>query len=136
MSASVLNVRMALTLGAMPLDISFESDASWTVLFGPSGSGKTTVMRAIAGLAKPRTGRISFRGGDLFDSNTQPRRSVERVAAELKRLGAAKIRTVVIPGRRSPAAWREPREPAFVDPGLTRCAPGLSIAYSPADPGR
>jgi DNA repair exonuclease SbcCD nuclease subunit len=36
--------------------------------------------------------------GDLFDSNTQPRRSVERVAAELKGLAAAKIRTVVIPG--------------------------------------
>jgi exonuclease SbcD len=36
--------------------------------------------------------------GDLFDSNTQPRRSVERVAAELKRLVEAKIRTVIIPG--------------------------------------
>ena len=36
--------------------------------------------------------------GDLFDSNTQPRRSVERVAAELKRLAAARIRTVIIPG--------------------------------------
>jgi len=36
--------------------------------------------------------------GDLFDSNVQPRRSVERVAAQLKRLGEAKIRTVVIPG--------------------------------------
>ena len=36
--------------------------------------------------------------GDLFDSNVQPRRSVERVAAELKRLGEAKIRTVLIPG--------------------------------------
>src|SRR4029453_9587003 len=36
--------------------------------------------------------------GDLFDSNTQPRRSVERVAAELKRLIAAKIRTVILPG--------------------------------------
>lgn len=36
--------------------------------------------------------------GDLFDSNTQPRRSVERVAAELKRLVEAKIRAVVIPG--------------------------------------
>lgn len=36
--------------------------------------------------------------GDLFDSNTQPRRSVERVAAELKRLAEAKIRTVAIPG--------------------------------------
>lgn len=36
--------------------------------------------------------------GDLFDSNTQPRRSVERVAAELHRLVVAKIRTVIIPG--------------------------------------
>jgi DNA repair exonuclease SbcCD nuclease subunit len=36
--------------------------------------------------------------GDLFDSNTQPRRSVERVAGELKRLAAGKIRTVIIPG--------------------------------------
>jgi len=36
--------------------------------------------------------------GDLFDSNVQPRRSVERVAAELKRLVEARIRTVIIPG--------------------------------------
>jgi DNA repair exonuclease SbcCD nuclease subunit len=36
--------------------------------------------------------------GDLFDSNVQPRRSVERVAAELRRLVEARIRTVMIPG--------------------------------------
>ena len=36
--------------------------------------------------------------GDLFDSNTQPKRSVERVATELKRLVKASIRTVIIPG--------------------------------------
>ncbi len=36
--------------------------------------------------------------GDLFDSNAQPRRSVERVAAELARLTAARIRVVLIPG--------------------------------------
>ena len=36
--------------------------------------------------------------GDLFDSNTQPRRSVERVAAEVARLTRAGIRTVIIPG--------------------------------------
>ncbi len=36
--------------------------------------------------------------GDLFDSNVQPRRSVERVAAQLKRLGEARIRTVIAPG--------------------------------------
>jgi DNA repair exonuclease SbcCD nuclease subunit len=36
--------------------------------------------------------------GDLFDSNVQPRRSVERVAAQLKRLVGAKIRAIVLPG--------------------------------------
>jgi DNA repair protein SbcD/Mre11 len=36
--------------------------------------------------------------GDLFDSNVQPRRSVERVASELARLAEARIRTVLIPG--------------------------------------
>jgi len=36
--------------------------------------------------------------GDLFDSNVQPRRSVERVATELRRLVEARIRTVLIPG--------------------------------------
>jgi DNA repair exonuclease SbcCD nuclease subunit len=36
--------------------------------------------------------------GDLFDSNVQPKRSVERVAAELKRLAESKIRTVIVPG--------------------------------------
>ena len=36
--------------------------------------------------------------GDLFDSNVQPRRSVERVAAQLKRLAVGKIRTVIVPG--------------------------------------
>src|SRR5258707_1876635 len=37
-------------------------------------------------------------GGDLFDSNVQPRRSVERAAAQLRRLVEARIRTVLIPG--------------------------------------
>jgi DNA repair exonuclease SbcCD nuclease subunit len=36
--------------------------------------------------------------GDLFDSNVQPRRSVERVAAELGRLAKARIRAVLVPG--------------------------------------
>jgi exonuclease SbcD len=36
--------------------------------------------------------------GDLFDSNVQPKRSVERVAADLARLKAARIRTVILPG--------------------------------------
>lgn len=36
--------------------------------------------------------------GDLFDSNVQPRRSVERVAGQLRRLVDSRIRTVITPG--------------------------------------
>lgn len=36
--------------------------------------------------------------GDLFDSNVQPKRSVDRVAAQLKRLADAKVRSVLLPG--------------------------------------
>jgi DNA repair exonuclease SbcCD nuclease subunit len=36
--------------------------------------------------------------GDLFDSNAQPRRSVERAASELRRVTEAGIHVVIIPG--------------------------------------
>ncbi len=55
-------------------------------------------FRATIDLAIAEGVDIFLIAGDLFDSNTQPKRSVDRVAAELKRLAAAHIRTVVIPG--------------------------------------
>jgi DNA repair exonuclease SbcCD nuclease subunit len=55
-------------------------------------------FRASVDLAIAEKVDIVLIAGDLFDSNTQPRRSVERVAAELKRLVEARIRTVIIPG--------------------------------------
>jgi DNA repair exonuclease SbcCD nuclease subunit len=55
-------------------------------------------FRSAVDLAIAEKVDIVLIAGDLFDSNTQPRRSVERVAAELKRLAAARIRTVIIPG--------------------------------------
>ncbi len=54
---------------------------------------KATVDLALAAKAD-----LLLIAGDLFDSNVQPRRSVERVAAELGRLVAARIRTAIIPG--------------------------------------
>lgn len=36
--------------------------------------------------------------GDLFDSNAQPRRTVERAASELRRLTDAGVRVILIPG--------------------------------------
>src|SRR5215216_2059221 len=55
-------------------------------------------FKAAVDLALEEKVDIFLIAGDLFDSNTQPRRSVERVAGELKRLVNAKIRTVIIPG--------------------------------------
>ena len=45
----------------IPLDT-----APVTVLFGPSGAGKTTLLRLIAGLERPDSGSIVFRGREWF----------------------------------------------------------------------
>ncbi len=55
-------------------------------------------FRAAISMAIDEKVDVVLIAGDLFDSNTQPKRSVERVAAELKRLVEAKIRTVILPG--------------------------------------
>jgi exonuclease SbcD len=55
-------------------------------------------FRATVDLAIEERVDLFLIAGDLFDSNTQPRRSVDRVAAELHRLVEARIRTVIIPG--------------------------------------
>src|SRR5437773_351594 len=55
-------------------------------------------FRASVDLALAEKVDLFLIAGDLFDSNTQPRRSVERVAKEFGRLAEAAIRTVIIPG--------------------------------------
>jgi DNA repair exonuclease SbcCD nuclease subunit len=55
-------------------------------------------FKAAVDLAIERKVDLFLVAGDLFDSNTQPRRSVERVAVELARLAQAKIRSVIVPG--------------------------------------
>ncbi|MBA3875542.1 MAG: hypothetical protein C0498_01170 [Anaerolinea sp.] len=55
-------------------------------------------FRATIDLALAEPVDLVLVAGDLFDSNVQPRRSVERVVGELRRLVDARIRTVIIPG--------------------------------------
>jgi molybdate transport system ATP-binding protein len=53
-------------LTPVPLDIAFDCPPGRTVaLFGASGSGKTSTLRAVAGLTRPRSGRISV-GGEVW----------------------------------------------------------------------
>lgn len=55
--------------GPIPLDAAFECRPGEVLaLVGPSGSGKTTILRAIAGLYRVRTGRITCNGAMWFDS--------------------------------------------------------------------
>jgi molybdate transport system ATP-binding protein len=51
------------------LDVAFRAPAQGvTALFGPSGCGKSTVLAAIAGLLRPREGRVALDGTVLLDT--------------------------------------------------------------------
>jgi molybdate transport system ATP-binding protein len=56
------------SLGDFELDASFNSDSRVTAIFGPSGSGKTSVLNVIAGLLRPRRGRVVVDGAVLVDT--------------------------------------------------------------------
>jgi molybdate transport system ATP-binding protein len=53
-----LVVEASQKLGVFSLDAGFSSEGGVTALFGRSGSGKTSLVRIIAGLARPDRGRL------------------------------------------------------------------------------
>jgi molybdate transport system ATP-binding protein len=61
-------VSLRLRLGAFMLDASFASAGRVIGLYGRSGSGKTTILRCIAGLLRPESGRIVLDGRVVYDS--------------------------------------------------------------------
>ena len=64
-----LSVALEHDFGAFRLDAQFACGEGVTALFGQSGAGKTTVVNAIAGLVRPRKGRIALNGETLFDAD-------------------------------------------------------------------
>jgi peptide/nickel transport system ATP-binding protein/oligopeptide transport system ATP-binding protein len=65
-------------------DVSFDLDSGETLaLVGESGAGKSTVGRTVAGIQKPTSGQVLFRGNDIYELEKKDleefRRSVQMV---------------------------------------------------------
>ena len=63
-----LRLDFSLPLRTFDVELALDVEAETFALVGPSGSGKTSVLRAIAGLAKPARGLISLGERTWFDS--------------------------------------------------------------------
>lgn len=69
-----LRTRCTATMGALRLDVQFETTRPWTVLFGPSGSGKSSVLRCIAGVWRPAGCDVALDGKPVSKLSVHRRR--------------------------------------------------------------
>jgi molybdate transport system ATP-binding protein len=67
--SEVIDAKFTCNLPGLGLDAVLSVQGGSTLaLLGPSGAGKTTILRAIAGLVRPDSGRIAFGDHPVFDS--------------------------------------------------------------------
>lgn len=64
----MLHLDIDLRRGSFAREVRIIASQRVVALTGPSGAGKTSVLNAIAGLVRPRAGRIEINGRVLFDS--------------------------------------------------------------------
>ncbi|WP_183961888.1 molybdenum ABC transporter ATP-binding protein [Chiayiivirga flava] len=64
----MFDIDVSLARGDFRRQVQVQSDARVLALTGVSGAGKTSLLQAIAGLLRPRAGRIAVAGRTLFDS--------------------------------------------------------------------
>jgi ABC-type Fe3+/spermidine/putrescine transport system ATPase subunit len=73
-AASVLGLSKSFKGVRVLEDVSFDvAEGEALVLLGASGSGKTTILRVIAGLEQPDTGRVVLHGRDVTDTPARER---------------------------------------------------------------
>jgi ABC-type branched-subunit amino acid transport system ATPase component len=83
--------------------VRFAAGAGITALVGPSGQGKTSTLDAVAGLLRPRAGRIVVGGVTLFDAAA----GVTCARGARGRLCLSGLAAVSASERaRQPAVWR------------------------------
>ncbi len=78
----MLEVNIRHRIGKFEIEAQFVAEGGLTTLFGRSGSGKTSLVNMLAGLERPRSGRIVVDGYVLFDSELDI-----NLAPEHRRLG-------------------------------------------------
>ena len=61
------NLRVVLGDRTVLHDVSCSFEPGWTAVVGPNGAGKSTLLRALAGLLKPASGRVTLHGKPLAD---------------------------------------------------------------------
>ena len=64
----ILSVELGIPLRSYRLELSLLVAGETLALVGPSGAGKSTVLRAIAGLVRPETGRVALDDDVWFDA--------------------------------------------------------------------
>ena len=48
-------------------NVNLKLSEDYTILLGPSGAGKSIIIKCIAGILKPNSGRIYYNGEDITD---------------------------------------------------------------------
>jgi molybdate transport system ATP-binding protein len=72
-----LRLDLSLPLRNFDLELALDVGRETVALVGPSGAGKTSVLRSIAGLARPARGMVACRDDVWFDSERHVNRRPE-----------------------------------------------------------
>jgi molybdate transport system ATP-binding protein len=106
---ATLHAELSHPLRSFDLELTLEVGAGTLALVGPSGAGKSSVLRAIAGLLRPRSGRITLDGVTWLDTArrvdvTPERRSVGLVFQDYALFPHLSVRRNVAYGARNRGA--------------------------------